>query len=79
MSINSSVQQFSGGIASAIAGLIVVQRPGGKIDHYDTLGLVVIISMIVAIVLVYVINSYVHQKIKRSKAAIPALDTVVEG
>ena len=79
MSINSSVQQFSGGIASAIAGLIVVQRPGGKIDHYDTLGLVVIISMIVAIVLVYVINSSVHQKIKRSNAAIPALDAVVEG
>ena len=31
MSINSSVQQISGGVASAIAGLIVVQTNGGKL------------------------------------------------
>lgn len=30
MGINSSVQQVSGGIASAIAGLIVVQNPTGE-------------------------------------------------
>lgn len=80
MSINSSVQQFSGGVASAIAGLIVVQRRSGKIDHYDTLGLVVIISMIVAIVLIYIINSYVQQKTKGNYVAAPNLDAVtVEG
>jgi len=42
MSVNSSVQQFSGGIAAVIAGSIVVQSGNGKLLHYDTLGYVVI-------------------------------------
>ncbi|MEJ6979229.1 MFS transporter [Pedobacter sp. P351] len=80
MSINSSVQQFSGGIASAIAGLIVVQRNDGKIDHYDTLGMVVILSMVIAIGLVYIINSYVQQKIKMSAVNTEkANEIIVEG
>jgi predicted MFS family arabinose efflux permease len=62
MSINSSVQQVSGGIASAVAGMIVVQQSTGKIDHYGTLGFVVIGSMILALWLVYVISEYVRKK-----------------
>lgn len=60
MSINSSVQQISGGIAASIAGLIVVQQADGRIDHYDTLGYVVIISMIVTIALMKVIDRRVR-------------------
>ncbi|MFN7600025.1 MAG: MFS transporter, partial [Bacteroidota bacterium] len=41
MSINSSIQQISGGIASAIAGLIVYQAPNGTLQRYDLLGYVV--------------------------------------
>src|SRR5690606_13896600 len=33
MSINSSVQQVSGGIGSALAGLIVFQTSDGKLEH----------------------------------------------
>src|SRR6478736_4282357 len=38
MSINASIQQISGGIASAIAGMIVVQRPDGFLEGYTLLG-----------------------------------------
>jgi predicted MFS family arabinose efflux permease len=59
MSINSSVQQISGGIAALCAGLIVVQQPGGKFEHYDILGYVVSASIIITTILIYPINRYV--------------------
>jgi predicted MFS family arabinose efflux permease len=62
MSINSSVQQLSGGIASIIAGLIVIQTSSGKIIHYDTLGYIVAASMIVTIVMLRSINRFIVQK-----------------
>src|SRR5580698_11383614 len=39
--ISASVQQFSGGIASAAAGLIIVRRGTGELLHFDWLGDVV--------------------------------------
>jgi predicted MFS family arabinose efflux permease len=62
MSINSSVQQISGGVASAVAGLIVVQQSSGRLEHYETLGYVVILSMVLVIWLVYLINKHVQLK-----------------
>ncbi|HSB93785.1 MAG TPA: MFS transporter, partial [Flavitalea sp.] len=38
MSINSSLQQVAGGIASVIAGLIIYQQPNGSLQHFNTLG-----------------------------------------
>ena len=52
MSINSAVQQLSGGIASAVAGMIVYKNAAGKMMNYPTLGFVVIASMIVAVFLI---------------------------
>ncbi|HET6540000.1 MAG TPA: MFS transporter, partial [Chryseolinea sp.] len=46
MSVNSSVQQISGGIAAYVAGKIVVEAADGKLEHYDTLGYVVVGAMI---------------------------------
>lgn len=69
MSINSSVQQLSGGIASAAAGLIVMQKADGSLEHYDTLGYLVIISMIAAIAMVYILNRYVIRKNNRALTA----------
>jgi predicted MFS family arabinose efflux permease len=59
MGINSSVQQISGGIASAIAGLIVVQTKGGALENYDILGYVVTVAMIITVIMLYSINQYV--------------------
>lgn len=51
MSINSSLQQISGGIAAAIGGMIVVQKDNySPLENYDTLG-VVIVFIIVACIL----------------------------
>lgn len=61
MSINSSVQQVSGGIGSAIAGMIVVQTASGELLHYDTLGYIVIGSMTVTIVMMYFVNRLVQR------------------
>ena len=62
MSVNSSIQQISGGVASAIAGLIVVQTESGALLHYDTLGYVVVGAMLITMVMMYFINEQVTRK-----------------
>ena len=59
MSINSSVQQVAGGIASMIAGLIVLQGSDGFLHRYEILGYVVIGTMLVTIALMFWINQHV--------------------
>lgn len=66
MSINASVQQISGGIASWVAGMIVIQVNNGPLQHYDILGYVVIGTMTITVVLMYFLNSYVKQKTSKS-------------
>jgi predicted MFS family arabinose efflux permease len=54
--VSASIQQLSGGIASVISGLIIVQNPGGQLVHFDTLGYVVIGTSLVSLYLMYRIN-----------------------
>ncbi len=61
MSVNSSVQQLSGGIASAVAGLIVTQTDSGVLKHYDTLGNVVVGAMVITMGMMYLINNQVKR------------------
>ncbi|MFM7431378.1 MAG: MFS transporter [Flammeovirgaceae bacterium] len=63
MSITSSVQQISGGIASAIAGLIVYQAPNGILQRYDFLGYVVIATMLITIASTYWIDKHIKKMI----------------
>jgi predicted MFS family arabinose efflux permease len=62
MSINSSIQQFAGGIGAYVAGLLIVQSKTGPILHYNRLGYVVVGSMIAAVLLMYVIDRHIKQK-----------------
>ncbi len=62
MSINSSVQQISGGVASVIAGMIVVQTESGVLLHYDTLGYVVVGAIFITVVMMYFINEQLTRK-----------------
>lgn len=62
MGINASVQQISGGIATLVAGLIVVQTPSQKLENYDILGYVVTGAMIITIMMMYVIHKQVMRK-----------------
>jgi predicted MFS family arabinose efflux permease len=70
MSIQSSVQQFSGGLASALAGLIVVKTKTGYLEHYDTLGYIVIGSILITLVMMYLINLMVKTKLSVKKEMI---------
>jgi len=63
MSVNSSVQQISGGIAAYAAGLIVVQSPSGELLHYDMLGYVVAVTIFITISLFWFVNQRVMEKI----------------
>lgn len=56
MSISSSLQQVSGGIAAVVAGLIVVQTPDGPLLHFDTLGYVLVCTTLVSLGLMYLID-----------------------
>ncbi len=62
MSINSSVSQVSGGIASAFAGLIVYQNADGTLGNYPLLGWIVIASMIISAGLMFVINNLARKR-----------------
>lgn len=63
MAVNASTQQISGGVASIIAGLIVVQSTSGRLEHYDTLAFVVSGTMVIAIVMMYYLNRRVQKKL----------------
>ena len=64
MSISSSLQQISGGVASILAGAIVIQQTSnGPLQHYDFLGYVCIATMILCVVFLYGIHRHVEEKI----------------
>jgi len=66
MSINSSLQQIAGGFAAGIGGMIVVQKTKtSPLDHYDTLGFVIIGIVLLSIFLIYRVSSIV--KLRRSR------------
>lgn len=67
MSINASVQQISGGIASAVAGLIVVQTGNGSLLHYNTLGIVVICTMLITLIMMYFLDRYIKTRNLKKK------------
>jgi predicted MFS family arabinose efflux permease len=60
MSINSSLQQIAGGIAAGVGGLIVVQKTKtSPLQHYDTLGYVIVVIIIANIIQVYRVNNLI--------------------
>lgn len=64
MSISSSLQQISGGIAAAIGGIIVVQNADGSIGRFDILGDVVILTAFVTMILMFFLNRYLQSRKK---------------
>lgn len=64
MSISSSVQQIAGGFASVIAGLIVVKRSDGFLEHFDVLGYILVGTSLICLVMLYFINRMVNKPVK---------------
>lgn len=63
MSVNASLQQMAGGLAALCAGLIVTQETkNSPLHHYDTLGIVVSVLIVICIFLVYRVSKLVKRK-----------------
>lgn len=67
MSISSSLQQVSGGIASVFAGMIIVQTGTGALQNYDVLGYTCVALMFVGVGMMFTINKFVEEKNKSAQ------------
>ena len=61
MAVSSSVQQFAGAISAWIAGIVIVEGPGGFIEHYQRLGWVVAVTMVITLVQMYRLDKMVRR------------------
>ncbi|HLA94393.1 MAG TPA: MFS transporter [Pyrinomonadaceae bacterium] len=63
MSINSSLQQMAGGVAAIVGGMIVVQKDNfSPLEHYDSLGYIIVVLSFVCIYMVYLVNKTVTRQ-----------------
>ena len=60
MSISSSVQQVSGGLAAILGGLIVSETGTGALEHFDVVGYVLVATTLVTLVMMYFISRRVE-------------------
>lgn len=67
MSINSSLQQIAGGFAAAFAGMVVVQKDKtSPLQHYNTLGFIIVGITLLCIYMLFRINVMAKSKAKES-------------
>lgn len=59
--VNASLQQFAGGISAAVAGLVIVEGPGGTLRHFNWLGTIVIAVSLVSLTLMYFVHKAVPE------------------
>ncbi|RYG08605.1 MAG: MFS transporter, partial [Chitinophagaceae bacterium] len=63
MSVNSSLQQIAGGVAAAVSGMIVVQQTkNSPLEHYNTVGYLVVVISIISILLMNRVSKLVKEK-----------------
>lgn len=63
MSINASLQQMAGGLAAAVGGMIVVQKDQfSPLEHYDTMGWVIVCITIICIFLLYRVSNVIKKR-----------------
>jgi predicted MFS family arabinose efflux permease len=68
MSINSSLQQIAGGIAAAVAGMIVIQKDKtSPIQHYNTLGYIMIALSVLCVYMLFRVSVIAKNKLKEDK------------
>jgi predicted MFS family arabinose efflux permease len=67
MSINSSLQQIAGGVAAAVAGMIVVQKTtSSPLENYNIVGYVIVVISIMSILLLSRVSKMVSEKTVKS-------------
>ncbi len=68
MSINYSLQQISGGAAAAFAGLIIKQPDKtSPLEHYDTVGYIMVAISMLSVLLMYRVSVLVKTKLHETK------------
>jgi predicted MFS family arabinose efflux permease len=68
MSINSSLQQIAGGLAAAVAGMIVVQKDKfSPLEHYNTLGIIIVALSALGVYMLFRVSAMVKDKLKQQK------------
>jgi len=76
MSVNSSLQQIAGGLAAAAAGMIVVQKDKfSPLEHYNTLGYIIVGISAISVFLLSRVSRMVKRKsreqaIKKAQAEV---------
>jgi len=65
MAISSSIQQFAGGIAATIAGLIVTQRADGTIEHFEVVGYLLTVTTLTSLAMMYLIQRRIEPRAAR--------------
>ncbi len=63
MSVNSSIQQISGGLASIIAGLIVKESIDGHLENFEIVGYIVVGTTLFTLYLMWGIHKRIHEKL----------------
>lgn len=63
MSISSSIQQISGGLGSIIAGMIITVSADDRIEHFDTVGYVIVASTLLTTYMMYGIHKRIHERL----------------
>ena len=72
MSINSSLQQIAGGLAAAVGGMVVVQKTKtSPLEHYDTLGYVIVGLTIISVYMLYRVSSMIKSQQLSKESNIP--------
>jgi len=59
--VSASLQQLAGGISASVAGLIIVQRPTGPLEHFDWIGYIVVAVALASLVLMYFLHRQVPE------------------
>jgi predicted MFS family arabinose efflux permease len=76
MSINSSLQQIAGGIAASVGGIIVMQKTStSPLEHYNTLGLVVVSISAIAVLLMLRVDRMI--KSRKNKQPSPPVEELI--
>ncbi|GGH23574.1 MFS transporter [Mucilaginibacter phyllosphaerae] len=80
MSVNASLQQIAGGVAAAVAGMIVTQQSkGSPLQHYNVVGYVIVVISIISIFLMWRVDHMTKKKMADSKVMIPEEVALNEG
>ena len=72
MSISSSIQQISGGFAAVLGGLIVTESSSGALQHFDTVGYMLVATTLITMVMMYFISRRIAAVTLSPVAATPA-------